>query len=99
MAKELTQDELRAALAAADRGMKMPWWPIVIASGVSALALGFALKVMRFEDPTHVLVLCAAVFLFGQMQLAAAIITSRQNAPTARMLRALELLDERTNPR
>ena len=99
MPKDLSHDELRAALAEADRGMRLPWGSILVGAGVMALAVGFALKVADLGDPTHLLIVCVAAFLFAQMHFIAGLIAARQNAANARMLRALELLDEQLSPR
>ena len=99
MPNDLSQDELRAALAEADRGMRFPWGSILAGTAIMALATGFALKVTDLGDPTHVLIVCAAAFLFAQMHFIAGLIAARQNAANARMLRALELLDEQLSRR
>ena len=95
MVRELSQEELRTALAAADRGMRFPWGSILAGAGIMGLATGIGLKFLDTGNATHVLIVCAAVFLYAQMIFLASVITSRQNAANARMLRAMELLDER----
>lgn len=95
MVKELSQDELRAALAAADRGLRFPWSSIVVGASITALAVGFGLKALDWSNPTHVLIVCAVGVVYAQMTLLSGVIVSRQNAANARMLRALALLDER----
>lgn len=95
MVKELSQEELRAALAAADRGMRFPWSSIVVGSALTAFAIGFGLKVLDWNNSTHVLIVCAVGVVYAQMTFLSGVVVSRQNAANARMLRALELLDER----
>ena len=99
MTRDLSADELRAALAAADRGMRLPWAQIIIFAGLWTLAIGIALRFIDFADPTHVLIACLAVFMYAQTQFTAGLIATRQNAVNARLLRALELLDERLSTR
>ena len=99
MTRDLSQDELRAALAAADRGMRLPWAMIIGFGALTGLMVSLVLRVVNFDDHTHVLIIAAAGFLYAQMSFLAAVIASRQNAANARMLRALELLDERLSPR
>ena len=99
MSKDLSPEELRAALAAADRGMRLPWGAILLSTGLAVVAIAVALRFADVRDDTHVLIVSAAIFLWAQMQLLAGIIATRQNAANARMLRALELLDERPGGR
>ena len=93
MKQELPRDELKAALAAADRGMRLPLLEIFIGGAIGGTAIGIALKRFDTGDAVHVLIACAVVVLYAWGQLTAGILQARQNAANARMLRALELLD------
>lgn len=93
--RELSGEELRAALAAADRGMRLPYGIIAIAMLITTAAITGIQRLADWSNPTHVLIICAAAFLLGQMYFIAALIAARQNAANARMLRALELLEGR----
>ena len=95
MQGELPRDELKAALAAADRGMRLPLWELTIVGAIGGTAIGIALKHFDSGDPVHVLIACAVVLLYAWGQGTAGILQARQNAANARMLRALELLDEK----
>jgi hypothetical protein len=99
MTSELSQDELKAALAAADRGMRLPYVTLVVLGALGGTAIGIALKRIDWGDSTHVLIVCAVVFLYATTGALAGILQTRQNAANARMIRALELLDERLTPR
>lgn len=96
---DLSEMELRQALAAADRGMRLPYGLLVIGGAISAFATSVAFRFADWQDATHVLIVAAAVFLFAQMVVAISIVAARQNAANARMLRALELLEDRIGPR
>lgn len=89
------EEQLRAALAAADRGMRLPYITVVVLSGIAALAVGVGLRHLDLSDPTHIVVACSVVLLFVTTQLTAGILQARQNAANARVIRALELLDDR----
>ena len=91
----LSDAELRTALAEADRGMRLPYGGIMIGGGIAAFALGVILKYIDWGNTLQVLIVSAAGFLYGQMLAIVSIITARQNAANARMLRALQLLEER----
>lgn len=95
MTKELGQDELKAALAAADRGMRLPYATLFVSGMVNAGAIAVAMRRVDWGNATHVLIVCAVVVLFTAMNLLAGILQARQNAANARMIRALELMDER----
>ena len=95
----LTEAELRAALAAADRGITLPYGMIIFGAGIAALAFGLILRFADWSNTTHLIVLAAAAFIYGQMIFALSVTTARQNAANARMLRALELLESRLAPR
>ena len=92
---DFSNEELRAALASADRHMRLPWLSILVATVAMGLATGFALKAADFANPTHVLIVAGFVWIFAWMFFAGSLLQSRQLAANARMLRALELMDER----
>ena len=95
----LTDVELRAALAEADKGMRLPYGMIMLGGAISAFAIAGLQQYFNWADPLHIIIVCAAVFLFGQMVAIVSIVTARQNAANARMLRALQLLEERFSGR
>lgn len=95
MKEDLPQDELKAALAAADRGMRLPMWELFAGGIIGGTGVSFAMKSFDSSDPVHVLIVCAVVILFAWGWTTAGILQARQNAANARMLRALELLDEK----
>lgn len=92
---EFPPDALRAALRQAERGIRLNYLVIFILGGLQALVLGWALKIADFSNPTHTLIVLAAAFLLLHGFFMAEVLTKRQDAMNARMLRALELLDER----
>lgn len=94
-AKSFSDEELRAALASADKHMRLPWVSMVMAMVPVAFATSIGLKAADFSDPTHVLIVSAVMWLFGWIFLGGSLLQSRQLAANARMLRALELMDER----
>lgn len=97
--EDLSEKELRAALAAADRGIRLSYGMIALAAAITALAIFVTLRVVDWSNTTHVLIICASGFLYSQMHFFASVITARQNAANARMLRALEKLESRgVNP-
>lgn len=67
----------------------------MIGAGIAAFALAMIFKYVDWGNTVQVLILSAAGFLYGQMLAIVSIITARQNAANARMLRALQLLEER----
>ena len=93
--QEFSSDELRAALASADRHMRLPYVAIVLLAGVAAIATGVGLKAADFSNPTHVLIVSASVWGWAWMMFGGFLLQARQLAANARMLRALELMDER----
>jgi hypothetical protein len=93
--KDFSNEELRAALAAADRTMRLPYVAIVGLSIVAGLATAVALKVADWANPVHVLIVCVAVWLWAWQTLGGFLLQARQLAANARILRALELMDER----
>ena len=95
MTSNLSQDELKAALAAADRGIRLPYGMLVVAGILGGTSIGVAMPRIEWSNPTHVIIVCATVFIWGSMQGLAGILQARQNAANARMIHALELLDER----
>jgi heme A synthase len=92
---DFTPDAVRAALRDADRHIRLNYLIIAALGGLQAFIAAWALRVLDFADPVHRLIVLGAAFVCVQMLLLAEILQSRQNAVNARMLRALELLDER----
>ncbi|MEX2180048.1 MAG: hypothetical protein WD801_15135 [Gemmatimonadaceae bacterium] len=66
-----------------------------VGAALTGLAIGFDQKYFDSANPTHVLIVCAVAFLYAQTDFLAGVIASRQNAANARVLRALELFDDR----
>lgn len=93
--RDFSNEELRAALASADKQMRLPWLSMAMAMLPVALATSFGLEAADFSNPTHVLIVAGFVWLFGWIFLAGSLLQARQLAANARMLRALELMDER----
>lgn len=95
--KEMAPEEVRNALRRAERGIRVSYLQVALVAGLQALAIGFVLKVANFADPLHLLVVLVGALLFMQMFFFAIVFSARQDAVNARVLRALELLDERTS--
>lgn len=97
--KDFSSEELRAALAAADKHVRLPYIEIVLLVAIAAFATSFGFRAADFSNPTHVLVVAAFVTTWAWMFLGGFLLQSRQLAANARMLRALELMDERMSVR
>lgn len=92
---DFSPEALRAALRQAERGIRLNWIVIAALAAVQALILGFAMKVADFGDDTHTLVVLGAAFVWVQVFFMLEILVRRQDAVNARILRALQLLDDR----
>ena len=91
--QNMSEAELRQALAAADRGIRLPYAVIIVGGAVSALFVSIMLRFADWANSTHVVVAAATAFLWCQMFISLSLVTARQNAANARMLRALELVE------
>jgi len=86
---------VRAALEEADRRERTSRRVLYAAAAVEVVLLAAALLVMDFGDATHVLVLILAVLTYSTLALGMVAIASRASAENARLLHAIQLLDER----
>jgi hypothetical protein len=86
---------VHAALAQAERRDR--WGRIALygAALVEALLLGAALMVMDFDDRTHLLVFIMAMLAYTTLALGLAALGALNAAANARLLHAIQLLDER----
>ena len=83
------------ALDEADRRDRMARVALLGAALVEALLLGTALLVMDFDDRTHLLVFVLSVLGYTTLALGLVVIGARSSAANARLLHAIQLLDER----
>lgn len=86
---------VQAALAAADRRDRMGRLAIYAAALVEAVLLGLALVVMDFDNDTHLLIFILAILVYTTLGLGLAAVGARAAAADARLLHAIQLLDER----
>lgn len=86
---------LRAALDAADRRDRMARLALFGAALVEALLLAIALLVMDFDDRTHLLVFVLSILSYTTLALGLVVVGARSAAANARLLHAIQLLDER----
>ena len=86
---------VQAALAAADRRDRMGRLAIYAAALVEAVLLGLALMVMDFDNDTHLLILIIGILVYSTLGLGLAALGARAAAADARLLHAIQLLDER----
>jgi hypothetical protein len=86
---------LQTVLAEAERRER--WGRIALygAALVEALLLGAALMVMDFGNDTHLLVFIMAMLSYTTLALGLAALGARMSASNARLLHAIQLLDER----
>jgi hypothetical protein len=84
-----------AALEEADRRERTSRRVLLAAAAVEVVLLAAALLVMDFGDPTHVLVLILAVLTYSTLALGMVAMATRASAENARLLHAIQLLDER----
>ena len=86
---------VHAALAAADRRERLSRLAIYAAAFIELLLLAAALMVMDFNDDTHLLILIIGILVYSTLGLGMAALGSRAAAADARLLHAIQLLDER----
>jgi hypothetical protein len=86
---------VHAALDAADRRDRMSRLAICAAALVEAVLLGLALMVMDFDNDTHLLIFITGILVYTTLGLGLAAIAARASAADARLLHAIQLLDER----
>lgn len=92
---ELDPSPVRAALEEADRRERTSRRVLYAAAAVEVVLLAAALLVMDFGDATHVLMLILAVLTYSTLALGMVAVASRASAENARLLHAIQLLDER----
>jgi hypothetical protein len=86
---------VHAALAAADRRDRLSRMAIYAAALLELVLLAAALMVMDFNDDTHLLILIIGILVYSTLALGLAAVASRAAAADARLLHAIQLLDER----
>ena len=86
---------LHAALAEADRRERWGRLALYGAALLEALLLAAALMVMDFDDPTHLLIFLMAMLAYTTLALGLVALGARSSAADARLLHAIQLLDER----
>ena len=86
---------VHAALAAADRRDRMSRVALYAAALIEVVLLGLALMVMDFDNDTHLLVFITGILVYTTLGLGLAAIGARASAADARLLHAIQLLDER----
>jgi hypothetical protein len=84
-----------AALEEADRRERTSRRVLYAAAAMEVVLLAAALLVMDFGNPTHVLVLILAVLTYSTLALGMVAMATRASAENARLLHAIQLLDER----
>jgi hypothetical protein len=84
-----------AALAAADRRDRLSRMAIYAAALLELVLLAAALMVMDFDNDTHLLILIIGILVYSTLGLGLAALGSRAAAADARLLHAIQLLDER----
>ncbi|HYJ79307.1 MAG TPA: hypothetical protein VEW03_06890 [Longimicrobiaceae bacterium] len=90
-----TPTPVRAALAEADRRDRDARLALYGAALLEAVLLGAALMVMDFGDPTHLLVFVLALLTYSTLALGLLAFAAKASAAQARLLHAIQLLDER----
>ena len=86
---------VRAALDEADRRERGARLAVYAAAAVEALCLGLALLLMDFGNRTHLLMLVLAILTYATLALGLLALGARAGAANARLLHAIQLLDER----
>ncbi|WP_420128513.1 hypothetical protein [Longimicrobium sp.] len=86
---------VHTALAAADRRDRMSRYALYAAALLEMVLLATALLVMDFDDDTHLLILIIGILVYSTLALGLAAIASRAAAADARLLHAIQMLDER----
>jgi hypothetical protein len=89
------ESPVHAALAEAERRDRLGRLALYGAALIEALLLGAALMVMDFDDDTHLLVFIMAMLAYTTLALGLAALGARSSAANARLLHAIQLLDER----
>lgn len=84
-----------AALEEADRRERTSRRVLYAAAALEGVLLAAALLVMDFGDSTHVLMLILAVLTYSTLALGMVAVATRASAENARLLHAIQLLDER----
>ena len=92
---ESTDTLVRAALADADRRDRLSRLALYGAALAEAFLLAVALLVMDFGDRTHLLVFVLSVLGYTTVALGLAALAAKSSAADARLLHAIQLLDER----
>lgn len=85
---------VRAALSDADRRERNARLALMGAAVIEAVCLLGALAVMDFHNRTHVLMLLLAVLTYSTLGLGLMAMSSHLSAGNARLLQALDLLDQ-----
>jgi hypothetical protein len=91
-----THTAVLGALEEADRRERTARLVLIGAALLEAFLLGTALLVMDFRDRTHLLILITAVLTYSTLALGMLAIVSRASAANARLLYAIQLLDDQT---
>lgn len=86
---------VHSALAAADRRDRMGRAALYAAALIEVVLLGLALMVMDFDNDTHLLIFITGILVYSTLGLGLAAIAARAGAADARLLHAIQLLDER----
>lgn len=86
---------VRAALDAADRRERMARLALFGAALLEALLLAIALLLMDFGDRTHLLVFVMSILSYTTLALGLVVVAAKAGAANARLLQAIQLLDER----
>ena len=86
---------VHAALAAADRRDRLSRVALYAAALMEAVLLGLALMVMDFDNDTHLLIFITGILVYSTLALGLAAVAARAAASDARLLHAIQLLDER----
>lgn len=92
---DFTPEAIRAALKRAERDIRLNYAVIGVLGGLLGLVGGLGLKRADFSDPTHALIVLAAAWLCLIMMFLAVVLSARYDAISSRVIRALELLDEK----
>jgi hypothetical protein len=86
---------VHAALAAADRRDRMSRLALYAAGLIEVLLLALAVRVMDFDNDTHLLIFITGILVYSTLGLGMAALGTRAAAADARLLHAIQLLDER----
>ncbi len=86
---------VHAVLDAADRRDRMSRMALYAAALLELVLLAAALMVMDFDNDTHLLILIIGILVYSTLGLGLAALGSRAAAADARLLHAIQLLDER----